>query len=91
MSLWRKENADVINCSQCHSGANQHKKATDLRLNELFVSLSEVDRLRPEVFLFENVRGFLGARADGTFVAGEGISNNQSFAHLALQTLIDMR
>ncbi|ORX35235.1 S-adenosyl-L-methionine-dependent methyltransferase [Kockovaella imperatae] len=75
---------------QSHSGANLHKSATDYGPNELFVTFSECARLRPDIFVFENVPGFLSHRDDGTFVV-DGIksSGKRSFAQMAIELLIE--
>jgi DNA (cytosine-5)-methyltransferase 1 len=43
--------------SQGHSGANHQNKVDDLRNNELFVAIEEIRRLRPDIFVLENVPG----------------------------------
>lgn len=44
-------------CSQGHTGANHHNKQDDPRNNELFVIIDEINRLRPDIFILENVPG----------------------------------
>jgi DNA (cytosine-5)-methyltransferase 1 len=43
--------------SQGHSGANHQNKVDDPRNNELFVTISEINRLKPDIFILENVPG----------------------------------
>jgi site-specific DNA-cytosine methylase len=43
--------------SQGHTGANHQNKVDDSRNNELFVTINEIDRLRPDIFILENVPG----------------------------------
>jgi DNA (cytosine-5)-methyltransferase 1 len=43
--------------SQGHSGANHHNNVDDPRNSELFVTIREIDRLKPDIFILENVPG----------------------------------
>jgi DNA (cytosine-5)-methyltransferase 1 len=47
----------VLIVSQGHTGANHQNKIADQRNDELFVAIAEIDRLRPDVFILENVPG----------------------------------
>jgi site-specific DNA-cytosine methylase len=47
--------------------------------------MSEVDRLRPDYVVFENVRGFKSARGDGTFTDDTSVG---SFAEMAIALLV---
>jgi site-specific DNA-cytosine methylase len=71
--------------SQGHSGANRHKNPLDSRNDEVAVTLSEVDRLRPDIFILENVRGFKNDRADGSFTDQADFSN---FAGMTVSMLL---
>ncbi|RSH94741.1 hypothetical protein EHS25_004546 [Saitozyma podzolica] len=70
---------------QGHSGANRFKDPLDPRNEELVHTMSEVDRLRPDYVVFENVRGFKSARGDGTFTDDTSVG---SFAEMAIALLV---
>jgi len=55
--------------SQGHSGANHQNKVQDPRNSELFVTIDEVKRLKPDIFILENVPGMKRDRTD--LVEGE--------------------
>jgi site-specific DNA-cytosine methylase len=71
--------------SQGHSGANRFKDPLDPRNEELVNAMSEVDRLRPDYVVFENVRGFTSTRNDGTFTCDTSLG---SFADMAIALLV---
>jgi site-specific DNA-cytosine methylase len=62
----------VLSYSQGHSGANHHNKVEDFRNDELFVTINEIDRLKPDIFILENVPGMKRDRAGG----GDGEQRN---------------
>lgn len=51
------EIVSLTECSQGHTGANHHNKQDDRRNNELFIIIDEIKRLRPDIFVLENVPG----------------------------------
>lgn len=48
--------------SQGHTGANHQNRVQDSRNDELFVTIDEVKRLRPDIFILENVPGMKSDR-----------------------------
>lgn len=43
--------------SQGHTGANHQNKLLDPRNDEVFTAIDEIERLRPDIFILENVPG----------------------------------
>jgi DNA (cytosine-5)-methyltransferase 1 len=70
--------------SQGHSGANHQNKIADDRNNELFVAIREIDRLKPDIFILENVPGMKRDR-DGHENEGAG-----NFAEEGIKRLRDI-
>lgn len=87
MSCDQREEDGVLNCSQGHSRANQYQQVDDERNEELFVFLSEVERVQPSYVIIENVPGFKDDRADGSFAEEGGI---KSYAAAAQTLLIQL-
>lgn len=48
--------------SQGHTGANHKNRVDDARNDEIFVTIDEVKRLRPDIFILENVPGMKSDR-----------------------------
>lgn len=49
---------------QGHTGANHHNQRDDPRNDELFITIAEIDRLRPDIFILENVPGMKQDKAE---------------------------
>ncbi|KAL7424692.1 hypothetical protein Q5752_000376 [Cryptotrichosporon argae] len=71
---------------QGHSGANHHRRADDPRNDELFITLREVERAKPDVFILENVGGFGRDIEDAEGEVVDAASRN--FARDAVKGLI---
>ncbi|KAK4686193.1 hypothetical protein P7C73_g3941, partial [Tremellales sp. Uapishka_1] len=65
---------------QGHSGANLFQRVDDDRNEELFNALAEVEQIRPDVFVLENVAGIKRDREEGV----------KNFAKAAIQTLTSL-
>jgi len=62
-----------LTSSQGHSGANHQNKVHDSRNDELFITIKEIDRLQPDIFILENVLGMKRDRDGGD--ESEGAKN----------------
>lgn len=65
----------MLTVSQGHSGANHHNGFQDTRNDELFVMLWEVERLKPDFFILENVPGMKRDKVDKDILDSEGARN----------------
>ena len=82
--------------SQGHSGANHQNKVDDPRNNELFVTINEIERLKPDIFILENVPGMKRDRnGDGEEGAGnfavEGIKKLRDIGYQVRMVQLDAR
>lgn len=82
--------------SQGHSGANHQNKVDDPRNNELFVTINEIDRLKPDIFILENVPGMKrdrqGEEKDGAGnFAVEGIKSLRDIGYQVRMVQLDAR
>jgi site-specific DNA-cytosine methylase len=82
--------------SQGHSGANHQNKVEDPRNSELFVTIDEVKRLKPDVFILENVPGMKRDRTDlvegeATNYAVEGIKRLRDIGYQCRMVQLDAR
>jgi DNA (cytosine-5)-methyltransferase 1 len=82
--------------SQGHSGANHQNKAEDSRNNELFVAIDEIKRLKPDIFILENVPGMKRDRdghEDGgaSNFAVEGIKRLRDIGYQVRMVQLDAR
>jgi DNA (cytosine-5)-methyltransferase 1 len=81
--------------SQGHSGANHQNKVEDSRNNELFVTINEIDRLKPDIFILENVPGMKRDRDGNGNEAGnfaiEGIKRLRNIGYQVRMVQLDAR
>jgi site-specific DNA-cytosine methylase len=82
--------------SQGHSGANHQNKIEDVRNNELFVTINEIKRLKPDILILENVPGMKRDRdGEGNEGAGnfavEGIKRLRNIGYQVRMVQLDAR
>jgi len=81
--------------SQGHSGANHQNKMDDPRNSELFVTIEEVKRLKPDIFILENVPGMKRDRdlgdGEASNYAVEGIKRLRDIGYQCRMVQLDAR
>lgn len=71
--------------SQGHCGANHQNKVDDSRNDELFVTINEIHRLKPDIFILENVPGMKRNREN------ENDNENEEARNFAVEGIKGLR